>query len=180
MAYKEPLVERLVTGDEAAYAECYHSLRERLYGFLKSLCRDQGVAEELLQETFIKLARHAHKLTPDTEIAAWLFTVARNAAASHRRWARLDATRIMLWGVRAREARQSTPESVTASTLEMKRVDAELQRLNAGEREILLLAAEGFTPQEIAAILDLSGDNARQRLARARKRLQTLLEGEVS
>jgi RNA polymerase sigma-70 factor (ECF subfamily) len=179
VAYKEPLVGRLVAGDEAAYAECYHALRPRLHGFLLRLCRDPAVAEELLQETFIKLARHAHKLAPDTELAAWLFTVARNAAASHRRWARLDATRIVLWGLRARDKHQQNPEGAATAAADMKRLDAQLQRLNAGEREVLLLAAEGFTPQEIAPMLGLSDDNTRQRLARARKRLHSLIDPEA-
>lgn len=175
----DPLVAKLQAGDEAAYATCYHTLRPRLFGFLLRLVRDRAVAEDLLQETFVKLARHAPMLRPDTELAAWLFTVARNAARSHRRWQRMDATRILLFGFKPKEA-IDTPEELATAHAAQRRLEAALAKLSVADREVLLLvAAEDFTPQQAAEILGTTDVACRQRLTRARQRLDALMnEGE--
>ncbi|MCC6811926.1 MAG: RNA polymerase sigma factor [Deltaproteobacteria bacterium] len=179
VAYKDPLVARLAAGDRAAYTECYNALRPRLFGFLARLAGNRAVAEELLQDTFMKLARHAHALRPDTEIAAWLFTVARNAATSHRRWARLDATRILIWGSKP-ETVVLTPEDLAAANATERRVEAAIAKLSQSDREVLLLvAAEDFSPQQAAEILGIGEAACRQRLSRARQRLQALLDEGV-
>src|SRR5262245_6160594 len=80
------LVARLRRGEGAALDRTFVLHKDRLHRFLFHLCRRRDLADDLLQETFLQLARHAPRLLPDTDLAAWLFTVARNAwRASLRR-----------------------------------------------------------------------------------------------
>ena len=79
-------VRALRNGDAAAFDAAYALYHRRIYDFLYRLSGRRDLAEDLFQETFIKLARHATTLREDTELGAWLFTVARNAYRSHRRW----------------------------------------------------------------------------------------------
>jgi|GEM_PF-2411490 len=87
------LVERLRRGDDDAYREAVALHGNGLYSFLLRLCGQRELAEDLFQETWLALARHAVKLPPDTRLAPWLYAVARNAYRSHRRWAWVDVSR---------------------------------------------------------------------------------------
>jgi DNA-directed RNA polymerase specialized sigma24 family protein len=79
------LVAGLRCGDAAAFDRVYDLYRPRLFAFLLRLSRRRTVAEDLLDETWFRLVAHARSLRPDTRLAAWLFTVARNLYWTHRR-----------------------------------------------------------------------------------------------
>jgi RNA polymerase sigma-70 factor (ECF subfamily) len=67
--------------------------RQRLFSYLLRLTRNRELAEDLMQETWLRLATHADRLRPGTCFAAWLFTVARNLFLSHQRSRGRDAGR---------------------------------------------------------------------------------------
>jgi RNA polymerase sigma-70 factor (ECF subfamily) len=79
------LVARLRASDADAFDEVYDAYRARVFAFLLRMSRSRTVAEDLLDETWLRLVRHAPKLVPDTRVAPWLFTVARNLYWNHRR-----------------------------------------------------------------------------------------------
>jgi RNA polymerase sigma-70 factor (ECF subfamily) len=83
------LVARLKTSDTAAFEAVYQVFHPRLYSFLVRLSRRRETAEDLLEETWLRLVSHARNLADDTSLAAWLFTVARNLYVSwcrNRAW----------------------------------------------------------------------------------------------
>src|SRR5919107_371447 len=84
------LVARLRDGDTTAFDEVYDEYRPRLFAFLLRMTRSRTLAEDLLDEAWLRLVRHATMLLPDTRLGAWLFTVARNLYWSHRRDALLE------------------------------------------------------------------------------------------
>src|SRR5688500_14648362 len=79
------IVGRLRAGDPVAFDAVYDTFNERLYRFLARLCNSRDVAEDLTEETWLRLVMHAQRLQPDTRLGAWLFTVARNLHASYCR-----------------------------------------------------------------------------------------------
>ena len=79
------LVARLRLGDASAFDAIYLALNVRLLTFLVRLTRDRHVAEDLLEETWLRLVTHASRLRPDTRLVPWLFTVARNLHVSYCR-----------------------------------------------------------------------------------------------
>ena len=79
------LVARLCAGDGAAIDEVYDRFNTRLFNFLARLTRRRDVAEDLLEETWLRLVARASTLTPDTRLEPWLFTVAPNLYVSYRR-----------------------------------------------------------------------------------------------
>src|SRR3712207_6262 len=95
------LVRRLQAGDADAFDELHRACNGRLLNFLARLTNRRDVAEDLLEETWLRLVRHAHRLQADTNLAAWLFTVARRLYVSHCRSRLLDDERsaqlIGLW-----------------------------------------------------------------------------------
>jgi RNA polymerase sigma-70 factor (ECF subfamily) len=173
------LVGRLREGDATAFDAVYEEFHARLYNFLARLCRRRDVAEDLLEETWLRFVTHASRLRPDTCLAPWLFTVARNLYVSYLRSRALDeslqADLIGLWPVTAGH-RPSPFEEAALSDLE-RRTERALARLPRHYREALLLVAgDGFSTAEAAEVCMISPDAMRQRVSRARGMLARELD----
>ena len=169
------IVERLRRGDSRALTLAYEEYRPRVFAFLLRLSRRRVVAEELLQDVLLTLAAHGNRLHEDTDLAAWLFAVARNAWVSHRRWAALDLGRYV-----AIDDRDFPAEAFEEDRYDARRrlgdLEHALATLPDPYREVILLCAiEGFDHARAAEILDIKADALRQRLSRARKLLEAAL-----
>lgn len=143
----------------------YATYGGRILRFLRRLSGQNELAEDLLQEVFLKLAERGPTLDVDSNLRAWLFTVARNAFLSDRR-----RTREVL-GVTTPEPEQRLDPEVEARLL-LGDVDAALSSIRFEDREILLLVGVEDLPREtVARMLGIDAAALRQRLARARSRL---------
>lgn len=169
-AVEQGWVDGLRAGDVAAFEAVYHAYHARLRAFLARMCGRADVADELLQETFIRLARRSPDLRPDTRLGAWLFTVARNLASSHNRWRWLDARRLLELA-RADRSGGDPTRAIEARELGA-RLDHALAALPLPQREAFLLVnVEGLDPSEAALIAQCKPEALRQRLSRARAAL---------
>lgn len=168
-----PLVDGLRRGDTLAFDRAYVKYRPRIYGFLLRLSGRRDVAEDLFQETWLKLARNGPRLAEDTDLLAWLFTVARNGWVSHRRWSVLNLSRLVAIDDDApRPGHASDAESRTDASRGVQRLEGALATLPAASREVLLLVGvEGLDQEQVAAMLGITYAALRQRLARARAQL---------
>lgn len=175
---EQDALERLRAGDPTAFDAIYTHFRPRVYGFLWRLARDPEVARDLVQDTFVALARNARRLEPDTHLAAWLFTVARNAWRSHRRWAMLDAGRlVVLDDDLAIPTQARAPDESVDAARHRERLERAILALPEAAREVLLLVAvEGLSHEEAAKILGVTPEATRQRLRRARGELSHQIE----
>jgi RNA polymerase sigma factor (sigma-70 family) len=167
------LVRRLKDGDPAAFEAIYEAYRPRLFGFLVRLSRRRDVAEDLLEETWLRLVTRSATLTDDARLGPWLFTVARNLYFSWRRSRAVDASRTSeldpAWP--APERGNSPFEAAARAELE-RRLEAALARLSLRDRELLLLVGvEGLTPSEAAEVCGVPAVTLRARLHRAREKL---------
>jgi RNA polymerase sigma factor (sigma-70 family) len=170
------LLAGLRRGDAASFATVYRRFRAPLYSFLRRAVRRDDVAEDLFQETWMALARTAPTLREDTDLGAWLFTVARNAFRSHLRWARLDLSRWIAFCDDSCPTPAPGPEAAAAQSRLVSDVEEALTRLPAAHREVLLLVAvEDLDQDQVAEVLGISYPALRQRLSRARAALAEML-----
>lgn len=170
------LVERLRQGDRRAFDELYRQNEERIWRFLVRLSGRRDDAADLFQETWIQAARHAHRLEPGSRLAPWLYTIARNAHRSARRFVLFDFRKRDALALEPREG-PATPEAEAETRRLAQRVDEALGALTDAHREVLLLAiVEGLSHGEIAAVLGVREDAVRKRLSRARAELAAALE----
>jgi RNA polymerase sigma-70 factor (ECF subfamily) len=172
------LVMRLRAGDTGAFDQVYDDYRARIFAFLLRMSRSRTVAEDLLEETWLRLVRHADSLRSDTRLGAWLFTVARNLYWSHRRASLVEETSapelICLW---PSSATWPSPFDLAVADELERRVEASLSTLPPQYREVLLLVAyEGLSPGDGAAVCGISPEAFRQRLSRARAVLAEKLD----
>ena len=171
------LVARLTRADGDAFDRIYEAFHLRLFTFLARLSRRREVAEDLVEELWLRVVTHAPRLDPETRLAPWLFTIARNLYVSYCRSRALDYD--MLAGPPMWSTPPSGPspfEAAVAGELQ-QRVEAALATLPGAYREALLLVAlEGLSPAEAALVCGVSQETMRQRLKRARGLLAKRLE----
>ncbi len=171
-----PLVARLRGRDASAFDAVYARYHERVFRFLLRLTGRRQVAEDLFQETWIAVARDAHTLADGSDLAAWIFTVARNRYRTHRRWALLDVTRIFSFGAEI-DVESPSPEGEVVARAEAASAREAFASLSPAAREVLLLAVgEGLEAPRVAEVLGVSPEAARQRLSRARAELAAAIE----
>lgn len=171
------LIARLKARDGDAFDEIYAAYNARLFNFLARLTRRRDVAEDLIEEVWLRVVTNAPRLRDDTRLAPWLFTVARNLFASYCRSRLLDydaVAHLSLWPV---QPAAPSPFEAAAATELQQRVEVALATLPGAYREALLLVAqEGLTPSDAAGVCGISAEAMRQRLSRARAMLAKRLD----
>jgi RNA polymerase sigma-70 factor (ECF subfamily) len=164
------LVARIRAGDAGAFDVIHTEFNGRLFNFLARLSRRRDIAEDLLDETWLRFVDRAHKLRPDTRLGPFLFTVAGNLYLSYCRSRMLEdaqtADAIGLWPL---GTPPPSPFESTVANETSRRIEAALAALPAAHREALLLTAvEGMKPAEAAVVCGVTPEAMRQRLSRAR------------
>jgi RNA polymerase sigma-70 factor (ECF subfamily) len=145
-----------------------------LRAFARSLCGNQEMADDLAQETLVKAWQARNMFAPGTNLKAWLFTILRNQFYSDRRRAWRQAP----WDQDAAE-RIPGSSAEQASAAELSDTARALSRLSDEQREALILVgAGGFSYEDAAAICRCAVGTVKSRVARARKSLLSILEGE--
>jgi RNA polymerase sigma-70 factor (ECF subfamily) len=173
------LVARLRAGDTAAFDVVHAEYNGRLFNFLARLSRRREVAEDLLEETWLRFVARAPKLRDDTQLGPFLFTVARNLHVSYCRSRLLENHHsISMIGLWPTGTTQPSPFEATAANEITGRIETALAALPAIYREaLLLIAIEGMTTAEAAAICAVTPVTMRQRISRGRALLTERLDG---
>lgn len=173
-AAEAAILSRLAAGErEAPMAELYERYGRRVYALGLRLLSDPTQAEELVQETFVRLWQSAgrYDATQGT-VRGWVWTLARRAAVDMQRRA---AARPPSVGDRGREP--VAPDDVERTLLSLDVREA-LEGLSPDHREVLALGYdEGFTQSEIAARLGIPLGTVKTRTYHALRGLKDRLEG---
>jgi RNA polymerase sigma-70 factor (ECF subfamily) len=139
---------------------------------LTAVTRDPEVAQDLVQDAFLRLAREVEAGRSPTEPRAWLLRVATNLAMSRgRHLAVVDRTAERL----PRPTAPADPAEVVIQLEASAEVWSAMTRLSATERRALLLAAHGFAGAEIAETIGRTPGATRTLLCRARSKVRDRL-----
>lgn len=165
---------RARTDTDAQFKSDLLDLIPFLRAFARSLCGNQETADDLAQETLVKAWQARAMFAPGTNLKAWLFTILRNQFYSDRRRAWRQAP----WD---QDAAERIPGSSAEQTwaAELSDTTRALSQLSDEQREALILVgAGGFSYEDAAAICHCAVGTVKSRVARARKTLLSVLEGE--
>src|SRR5262249_5360701 len=167
MISDEALMLEFQRGSREAFAELFARYREPLYGFFRRRLASKDRAEDLAQETFLAVIRAACRYEPRAMVKTYFYGIALKLLAGERR--RLSGNEPQL-----------EPEDEPAQETGQEKsvwVRQALEKLEAGEREILMLREyEQLNYEEIAEVLRLPVNTVRSRLFRARMALKDYLE----
>ena len=170
------LADREVVIDVDIVASAYDANERSLYAFALGLTRSGSTAEDLVQESFLRLVREVQAGRPPDNVRAWLYRVCTNLATSRGRRATV-ATRYLPF-LASREVGE-TPEARHLRLELGADLTAALAELTHDERTGLLLSAGGFHGTEIAEMIGRSHGATRTMMTRARMKVQARLAGEI-
>ncbi len=165
--------------DRAAFEREALAQLDGLYGAAWRLTRNAADAEDLVQETYLKAFRFAHRFEPGTNLRAWLFTILHNTFRNRRRDAGRDPVAVDSEVVEraAPTAPAASPEQMLIRAALDADVQAAIDRLPPVFRDAVWLRdVEEFSYAEIARILDVPPGTVMSRISRGRR----LLYAELS
>jgi len=184
----QEIVSWALDGAETAYRELLRRYERPVYALIYRMVRDRELAEDLTQETFVKVLNALDRYRPEYKFSSWIFKIANNAAIDQLRRKELD-TLSLEGGPDA-----TTPDRIEATSLQVG-TDAEspLDELEARELGsaieqaigrlrpeyqscIIMRHVEGRPYDEIADILDLPLGTVKTYIHRARAELREILE----
>ncbi len=181
----EQLMLDYAGGDVQAFEELFRRHGQKLYNLFLRYCGDSHLAEDLLQECFLRVIEARNRYRPESAFGHWLVTIAMNLLRDHHR-------RIRRRGERA--GSETEPEALphhgANPQLHLERqhlheaVQKALLALPSEQRQVILLSKYyGFSFTEIAAMLNLSPTAAKQKAYRGmitlRKKLAHLKEHDA-
>ena len=184
----QEVVVKARAGNEAAYRELLRRYERPVFSLIFRMVRDRALAEDLSQDTFVKVLNALDSYRPEFKFSSWVFKIANNVAIDQLRKRELDT--LSLDG--APDAR--TKEEIEATALQaVDRTEsplAELESRELGSRIedaigklrpeyrscILLRHVEGRSYEEIAEALDLPLGTVKTYIHRARHELREYLE----
>ena len=156
--------------DDADFRQSAVACLDRLYSFARSLTRSRPAAEDLVQETYVRALRAAHRPSDPAGVRPWLFTILRNVWRNERRRRQPDAFASdpdLLPSLRA-PFEETLDQDAMA-----ERIRTSIDRLPDAYREVVLLRfSQGLSYREIAEIVDCPAGTVMSRLARARALIQ--------
>lgn len=163
----------VAVGADGAVSTAYRDHHEALFAFLRRATRDEGAAEDLLQETFIRLLTVVREGRPPEQVRAWLYRVASNLVISRGR----RATTAVRWFTHhgPEEHRRMTTESPESRVLHhehTKEIEAAVAFLSPDARVAILLSGQGFSGAEIASAIGRTEAATRTLLCRSRTQVR--------
>ena len=177
------VVAQARVGSEAAYRELLTRYERPVFSLIFRMVRDRETAEDLSQETFIKVLNNLDRYSPEFKFSSWLFKIANNLTIDHLRRRRVDT--ISIEGapdaVTAESARATSIAVVSAGEspleeLESKELGSAIERAIGKLRPeyracIMLRHVEDKSYEEIAEIVKLPLGTVKTYIHRARHEL---------
>lgn len=177
--YDEPnalLIDRVKTGDKKAHYQLYQQYACAMYGLCGRLVGAGPVAEEVLQDAFVRAFKNIHQYKKEAAFGAWLKQIVIRTALNHLQkksttWLPLEALKEEPQAAPSYEELDDFPSSIG-----LAEIQTAMQQLADGYRVILqLYLLEGYDHEEIASILNISSSTSKSQYSRAKKRLRKLL-----
>lgn len=166
------LIEAFQSGDEFAFVALYNRYKGPVFAFCVKMLLDRAAAEDVLQETFVRVYENRERLTRPGSFKSWLFTIARNQCLNQLR----RQGRQVPLGDTEPLARE-TPFSQLMKSEQVDLVNEYLGHLKPEYREVLVLREyQNLSYDEIAAVTRNTVSSVKSRLFKARRKLGSFLK----
>jgi len=158
------LIRAAMAGDVRAFEQIVRQHQQSVWRYLRRLLGDPTAAEDVAQETFLRVYRRLPSFAFRARFSTWVFQIARNAGLDElRRRARAD---------RVVRSAQALPATVDGPAVARVEIDAALATLPVDQREALLLVEVlGIRYAEAATVLGVPVGTVKSRVFGARVRL---------
>ena len=173
LEHKE-LIEACIKGDRAAQRNLYDMFSSRMYLVCLRYTKSQQEAEDVLQDSFIKVFKSLKSYRGDSRLDYWIKRIVINTALNSQR-----KKLYMYPMVDIEDIKNEFDHSKTLSSFRMEDLLRMIRELPAGCQTIFnMFAIEGYSHKEIAEMLNVSEGTSKSQFARARKLLQSKIAEE--
>ena len=171
-------VQQVLSGNTSAFAYFVETYQDMAFTIAHRICGNVQDAEDIVQESFVKVYRNLHAFRGESKFSSWLYRIVYNTAVSF--------TKVKLW-LKDPETEVSAVQAISDFDTEKQIEDAErtemvahvLNQMPKGDALLLTLYYMEDNPvKEIAKITGLNDSNVKVKLFRARKLFKELI-GEV-
>ena len=174
MLDKEELIEACVKGDRLAQKELYNLFSDRMYMVCLRYTKSQQEAEDVLQESFIKVFKHLKGYRGESRLDYWIKRIVVNTALNSQR-----KKLYMYPMVDIEEVKNQFDHNKVLSNFRLDELLSMIRELPTGCQTVFnLFAIEGYSHKEIAEMLKVSEGTSKSQFARARKLLQEKIAEE--
>lgn len=180
------LVQQVQRGQQAAFGVLMRRYNRRLYRTARAIVKDDGGAEDALQEAYVAAYRHIGEFRGDSAFGTWLTRIVVNQSLQALRKSRRERVVVPFGdsaddeGPEVADEPEYTPESLMLRTEIRRLVERKIDELPAAYRTVFMLReVEDLTVEETAAALDIPSATVRSRLFRAKARLREALTQEM-
>lgn len=164
---EQQLIAELQRGSDRALTAVYQEFSQRVFAYCLKILADRQLAEDVVQETFLKVRQHAQSIQSNESFKSWIFRIARNEALMQLRKRRSNG-QIEDGSVWSEE----TPHQQFVALERTEIVNRLLDGLKHEYREALvLLVYENMTYAEIASVTGATESSVKSRIFRARKEM---------
>ena len=177
----EELISRFQNGDEQAYIELVNRYRDRLMSFVYRFVNDEVVAEDIVQDTLVKLYTHKHYYKNIAKFSTWMYTIAGNLAKTElRKNKRRKVTNLSEMGKDDWEydiPSDEDTEKTVHGQFAAKQIHEAIQSLPDHFREVVILRdIQELSYEEVSSIVEVPLGTVKSRINRARLQLQEMLK----
>ena len=174
----ELLISRFQSGDENAYVELVNRYKDKLTNFVFYFLNDEEHADDIVQETFIRLYEKKHYYKQIAKFSTWIYTIARNLANTELR--KKSRTKVMYLSQmnnhkKDYDLKSNDPELNTKIENEflMKEIHAAIAKLPENYKSVVILRdIQGLSYEQISNIVGVPLGTVKSRINRARLQLQ--------
>ncbi len=184
---------RLLEGDESAFTPFVESFQQRIFQYTWLMCGQREDAEEVAQETLMKVFENFDQLKDPDKVRPWVFRIAKNFCLMKRRKSVFAPDReysldellpgpdeTALPRFQPADSSEAPDERVLRAELGARMKEALMELPEIYRSVVLLRDVEELTTAEAAEILEISEDSVKQRLHRGRLALRKSLSGYLA
>jgi len=182
----EELMLACQKGDSKALDKLYKRYYQRIYSFIRRYVNDNDKAQDILQETFLRVFNWREKYAPTAKFASWLYRIARNLCIDEKRryWNRmveLDSQAGLdensQGPIEVEPEKGFNPREALDDSDRMETIRSAIESLSEEQRDVIVLNKyQGLSYQEIGEVLGISTESVKQRAYRAHLKLREMLE----
>ncbi|MDE0427362.1 MAG: RNA polymerase sigma factor [Candidatus Poribacteria bacterium] len=177
------LVRKIRDGDENAFTELHRRYRPNIYNYIAKKIEDRQDAEELVQDTFMKVWQHIHTLNEPDKVLNWMYRIAaqliagwhRKQKSASRRGSSVDVYEAE-GDIVASTALYQTAEETAFIAERFDTLDKAIAQLPERDQRMIRLQSDGHSYEEIAEIRGETVSAVKNRLSRAKQKLKVWAE----
>ena len=172
----QALLAAVARRDSTAFDELYRRYERRVYGYVRSIVRDEDMTEDLVIDTMTEVWRAAGRFQARSQVSTWIFGIARHKAIDAIRKRAGDTATVAIDVSLEVPDCSKSPDDIAASEEGQRIMQRAIEQLSADHQEALRLAFfEELPYEQIATLLGIPANTVKSRVYYAKEQLRRLM-----